>query len=220
MNLQQYKNNIKNKLLAGLNNQSMIDNKIKNDRKPMKSISTNDYSGGSLKSKGFVAKEHVLPSISFDPSYYGEDEDDKDLLENMYSKNNLNKLEDKIPKKTNKKITGGKINIGKDLHDIGTTFAKAGASVLGKEAGTSIVKGIKSFGSSVAEEAPIAGEEALAVAPEATLLAAGMNKKPKRNRTISEKEKKRHQLIRQLMQKHNINLSQASKFIKSKNIKY
>jgi hypothetical protein len=220
MNLQQYKNNIKNKLIAGLNQQSMIDNKIKNDRKPMKSISSNNYSGGSLKPNKFVAKEHVLTSLSFDPSYYGEDQHDKDLLENMYSKNNLNKLEDKTPRKTNKKITGGKLNIGKDLHDVGMSFAKAGASIIGKETGTAIVNGIKNFGNSVASEAPVIGTETAEVAPEAMLLAAGMNKKPKRNRTISEKEKKRHQLIRQLMQKHNINLSQASKFIKSKNIKY
>jgi hypothetical protein len=45
--------------------------------------------------------------------------------------------------------------------DVGTTFAKAGVTVLGKESGTSIViKGIKNFVSSVATaEAPIIGTE-------------------------------------------------------------
>lgn len=59
----------------------------------------------------------------------------------------------------------------------------------------------------LAEEAPL------------MMMAAGM-KKPKRTRQVSEKEKNRHALIRQLMNKHGCTLAEASKHIKEINLSY
>ena len=72
-----------------------------------------------------------------------------------------------------------------------------------------------------APELATAGEvagETVAENPELVLLAAGMKKK--RTRRVSEKEMNRHKLIRQLMDKYDISLCEASKIIKQKNLKY
>jgi hypothetical protein len=51
------------------------------------------------------------------------------------------------------------------------------------------------------------------------MLAAGM-KKVKKTRIVSEKEKRRHVLVKKIMQKQGVSLPEASNFIKSNNIKY
>jgi hypothetical protein len=45
-------------------------------------------------------------------------------------------------------------------------------------------------------------------------------RKPKRTRTVSEKEKRRHALVRKLMQQHGCSLAEASRHIKENNIQY
>jgi hypothetical protein len=77
-------------------------------------------------------------------------------------------------------------------------------------------------GKSMLSSAPVIGEEAgMAVAenPELLMLAAGM-KKVKKTRIVSEKEKRRHVLVKKIMQKQGVSLPEASNFIKSNNIKY
>jgi hypothetical protein len=51
------------------------------------------------------------------------------------------------------------------------------------------------------------------------MLAAGM-KKVKKTRIVSEKEKRRHVLVKKIMKKQGVSLPEASNFIKSNNIKY
>lgn len=136
-------------------------------------------------------------------------------------------------------ILGGKFNfiktfkkagngLAKDLKGVGKTVKdtamKTVGSLAGKEAGTAIYGQLKSMGSNLTSglkgmmtEAP----EMVAENPE-LLMAAGMKetKKPKRPRKVSEKEKNRHALVRQLMNKHGCSLAEASAHIKQQGLKY
>jgi xanthosine utilization system XapX-like protein len=123
-------------------------------------------------------------------------------------------------------IVGGKFNLGKSLKKVGKSVANgvkkvgsiaaspligATAGVVGKYAGEQLVNGLKSMGTNALAAALEIGETAL--------MAAGMNKQ-KKTRSLSQKEKNRHQLVKQLMAKHNISLPEASKMIKARNLKY
>lgn len=123
-------------------------------------------------------------------------------------------------------IQGGKIHFVKSMKkfgkDFGTSLKQAGI----KEATNAIAKeGVdfakKNIGSLISGAEAVL-PEALPIAEEAAplmLMAAGM-KKPKRTRKVSDKEKRRHELVRKLMNKHNCSLAEASSFIKENNIQY
>lgn len=140
-------------------------------------------------------------------------------------------------------VSGGKINVGKSLKHLGNsigkdlgkgakmfkdTAIKTGATMAGKEAGEYLYSGLKEAGKNMMNYAPEIAEEAgmtVAENPELLLAAAGMQKvkkekKEKRPRKVSDKEKRRHALVSKLMIKYNISLPEASKLIKSKNMQY
>jgi hypothetical protein len=137
-------------------------------------------------------------------------------------------------------IKGGKFNFVKSIKKAGKSFGndlgkgakivkdtaiKTGATMAGKDAGQYLYNGLNEAGKDVMNYAPEIAEDAgmtVAENPELLLMAAGMEKvkKEKRPCKISDKEKKRHALVKQLMSKHNISLPEASKLIKSKNIQY
>ena len=105
--------------------------------------------------------------------------------------------------------------------DFGTSLKKAGikeaTNAIAKEGVNFAKKNIGNLVSGAEEVLP----EALPVAEEAAplLLAAGMQK-PKRTRKVSDKEKRRHELVRKLMNKHGCSLAEASTHIKENNIQY
>lgn len=130
-------------------------------------------------------------------------------------------------------IVGGKIHfiksfkkigktIGKDATNLGNTIKKQTINTVGglagKEAGQAIYGQLKNVGSKLltgAETAaPFMEEGAIDAAP---LLLAG---RVKRTRNLSQKEKNRHKLIRQLMNRHNMSLAEASAHIKNNNLNY
>ena len=128
---------------------------------------------------------------------------------------------------------GGKFHFVKSMKHLGHSMKKTG-----QEFGTALKKaGINEASKVIAQEGVkfakdnigkmISGAEAIApealpVAEEAAplmLMAAGM-KKPKRTRTVSEKEKRRHALVWQLMQQHGCTLGEASRHIKEEGLSY
>ncbi len=133
---------------------------------------------------------------------------------------------------------GGRFNFIKSLENVGKTAVhdlsktastvkdvalKTGATLAGQQVGNYAYNSLKNVGKSLMSAAPEieSGLEASAPVLEETaplLLAAGI--RPRRTRNVSQKEKNRHALIRQLMHKHNCTLAQASKFIKQNNLQY
>jgi hypothetical protein len=122
-------------------------------------------------------------------------------------------------------IQGGKFHFMKSMkkfgNDFGTSLKNAGikeaTNAIAKEGVSFAKKNIGSLVSGAEQVLP----EALPIAEEAAplLLAAGM-KKPRRTRIVSDKEKCRHELVRKLMNKHGCSLSEASSYIKEKNLEY
>ena len=132
-----------------------------------------------------------------------------------------------------KEYDGGKFCFVKSMKHLGHSMKKTG-----QEFGTALKKaGINEASRAIAQEGVkfakdnigkmISGAEAIApealpVAEEAAplmLMAAG-KKKPKRTRTVSEKEKRRHALVWQLMQQHGCTLGEASRHIKEEGLSY
>jgi len=122
-------------------------------------------------------------------------------------------------------VQGGKIHFVKSMKKFGNEFGhalkKAGINEATKVIAQEGVKFAKNNIGNLINGAEEVLPEALPIAEEVAplALAAGM-KKPKRTRTVSDKEKRRHALIKHLMQKHNCSLAVASKHIKEKNIDY
>jgi hypothetical protein len=243
MDLKRYRKQIQNELLSNIQN-----NIIKNKAIQEGNYKPKIKGSGSLSGK-VLTNMDIQPSnygygklkplhLDFDNSIYNDSmvntegrlkqlkNKDAGKIRKM-NKNNLGLIDD------DNDITGGKINfvksfkkvgktLGKDAKNLGKTIKKQTINTVGglagKEAGQAIYSGLKNVGSKMmlgAEEAaPILEEGAIDAAP---LLLAG---KVKRTRKISQKEENRHKLIRQLMNKHNISLIEASKYIKSHNLKY
>ena len=101
--------------------------------------------------------------------------------------------------------------VGKFATDTGKEIGKAATSKVAKEVGSKLGE----IGIGALKTAVIASNPELAP----IVMAAGM-KKPKKKRVLSEKEKRRHALIRELMQEHGCSLAEASKHIKENNIDY
>jgi hypothetical protein len=122
-------------------------------------------------------------------------------------------------------VQGGKIHFMKSMKkfgkDFGTSLKKAGikeaTNAIAKEGVNFAKKNISSLINGAEEVLP----EALPIAEETSplLLAAG-EKKPRRTRKVSDKEKRRHELVRKLMKKHGCSLSEASSHIKENNLEY
>lgn len=123
-------------------------------------------------------------------------------------------------------VQGGKMHFVKSMKsfgkDFGTALKKAGINEASKVIAQEGVKFAKNNIGKLMTSAEEVLPEALPVAEEVApmaLMAAGM-KKPKRTRKVSDKEKRRHALVRQLMEKHQCTLAAASRHIKEKNLQY
>ena len=106
--------------------------------------------------------------------------------------------------------------IGKVATDTGKDIAKVATSKLAKEAGDQLTNMAISTAKGLVTVAPEVGEVALETAP--VLLAGDMKKQPKR--VLSDKQKRRNELIRKLMKQHGCTLGEASSHIKQNNIAY
>lgn len=114
----------------------------------------------------------------------------------------------------------------KDLSNTASTIKNVGlktvGTLAGKEIGTYAYNGLKDMGKSLMQAAPeietglVESAPALEEAAPLMLMAAGIRKPRKK----SEKEMRRHELIRLLMKKHGMTLAQASKTIKERNMEY
>lgn len=224
MDLKKYRENIRNELLQGVNQQAvkqtlmktgnytkkttkkhvdLVEDEIKRVRQPMKR-----------------AKPSAIIYNSDRNAHYTEGtsgSDDEASVESMPV------VGGKMPGIKSLKKLGSDIVSGSKsaANDLASGTKKVVIATAAKELGTNIYSGLKSGAQSLMSEAPIAAEEALPVAEEAAplLLAAGV-KKPRKKRVVSEKEQRRHALIRKLMQKHKCTLAEASNHIKKNNINY
>jgi hypothetical protein len=225
--IQKYRQMIGKKLIDQVDKQVAVDRKLIDRKKS--------------KDSDFAIKPNVKKIVA----QYNSDSDsdsDSDINLKAIAGGKFNfiksiKNASKEPKTVENVSKGGKIHIGKSLKNIGhsivkdvskgatiikDTAIKTGANMAGKEAGEYLYNGLKEAGKSMLSSAPVIGEEAgMAVAenPELLMLAAGMEK-VKKTRIVSEKEKRRHVLVKKIMKKQGVSLPEASNFIKSNNIKY
>jgi hypothetical protein len=235
MDLQKYREMIGKKLLDQIDRKIAVDKKIERGNV------------GHIKVKNPINNKVKVQSDSeIDLSSDSADSADSDSGSDSDSDMEGGKLDFvKSVKKAGKKMVkeeGGKFSfkkMGKSLKHVGNeigkdvkkgakmvkdTAVKTGAQMAGKEAGEYLYNGIKQAGKDFMQYAPEVAEDAgmtVAENPE-LLLAAGVEKekKPKRTRNVSDRERKRHAMVRKVMQKYGVSLPEASKMIKTKNIKY
>lgn len=213
MDLKKYRENIRNELLQGVNQQAVKQTLMK----------TGNYAKKTTKKHVDLVEDEIKrvrqPMKRAKPSaiIYNSDSDGETSVESMPV------IGGKMPGIKSLKKLGSDIVKGSKsaANDLASGTKKVVIATAAKELGTNIYSGLKSGAQSLMSEAPIAAEEALPVAEAAAplLLAAGV-KKPRKKRVVSEKEQRRHALIRKLMQKHNCSLAEASNHIKKNNINY
>tara|TARA_B100002003_G_scaffold177284_1_gene165189 strand:- start:286 stop:867 length:582 start_codon:yes stop_codon:yes gene_type:complete len=172
-----------------------------------------------------IAKEHKIATGTYTTKHIAQYED---VAKHIQPKK-------KTTKKTKKKILppplneddneleeqGGKVHFLKHMKGFGKSVAKFGKKA-GKAISNEVIKqGSQQLGKMALEGAkdfmtyaPVVAEEGAPL-----LLAAGM-KKPKRKRLLSDKEKRRHILVRKIMNEHGCSLPEASKYIKQHNLTY
>lgn len=245
MDLQTYQKNIKNKLMKGLEKKIKIDRKLEDGvatvRLP-KNIPSEDkfskmFKGKNIENKMRKMIKSKVPKIDFGGTPVTVDYDF-----GMENQKSVPKITSRKPSKqyyaepssdtdedededSDMEVTGGKFNFIKSMKHLGRDIAhsvrKAGIQKIGKEIADVGVNQLKKIGTnllSTAETvAPEVAEEGAEVAPLA--VAAGM-KKPRKKRVASQKEKNRHELIRQLMKEYGCTLPEASRYIKENNLRY
>ena len=244
MDIRQYKSQIKSKLMDGLNKQAKLSNQMRTGELPRRK-EPESYDPQELiqkyndKCKDYdmlVRKfqKHKIPVVNMNGGdIYDTDSDDgydnnsdfeggkfkmSKAVKKMMTKKTIAKID-------NSTVEGGKFHFAKSMKrfgkDMGTAVKKAGinqvANDVAKEGWKAIKSNASSFMKGAEELAPVIGEEALETAP--LLLAAGI-KKPRKKREISQKERNRHALIRELMEENDCSLAQASKYIKANKIEY
>lgn len=224
MSLAEYRKHIQNQILSDYKTQAKKERLIKTGNYKNKKL----VGGGSLSGKvlsnndiypsygGAVGVPSKFPSNSND--YYYDTDSDSDLDSDSDSD-------------SDNKLSGGKINfikslkkvgntIGNDLKQTGQTVGKAVVKEVSKKGMQQLSQGIQKYGSQALKQAgqyaSQFGAEAIPMAEEEApmLLAAGV-KKP---RKMSEKQLKRHALIRKLMKKHGMTMIEANKAIKEHNL--
>lgn len=228
MNLKEYQQNLKNALLKNSYNKVQVDNKV-------------IKGGGS-----FVNQKPLFDTGIIGPSSYGEDVRQFQHLYNSVIRPKTREVfkqpitTGRKPRKTklspkplypdsdsdddsdnddnnNVLVQGGKMNFIKSLKGIGNTVGKVVLSESLKPVGRAIGDSIVSSGKALFNPATMAtvGEGALEEAP-LVLAAAGVKKK----RQVSEKTKRRHELIKKLMKQHHCSLADANSYISKHNLKY
>jgi hypothetical protein len=177
-------------------------------------VTTGVASGGGMDHE---VGDHEV--ISDDPTDVGGSFNGKKIVRRTMKK--ANALMKKMEDQSEDVVEGGKFHFMKSMKhlgkDLGTAVKKAGIGAVSKEIATTGVKYAKDNIGKLMSGAEEMLPEALPVAEEAAplmLMAAGMQKKPKRTRKISQKEANRHALIRKLMKQHKCTLAEASQHIK------
>lgn len=117
-----------------------------------------------------------------------------------------------------------KVAHSKEMKAVGK-FALDTGKEIGQAATSEVVKqGSKALGDFAVNSAKTFLAEAPGMAMEAAplmLMAAGIpDKKPRKKRVVSDKEKRRHALVRELMNEHKCKLCEANAYIKQNNIDY
>lgn len=192
----------------------------------------NQFKGPMISMPGHITTGHDCGG-----SMYESDEDYEPYGSDNYTDVGGSFVGKNVVRKTMKKakavaedaedeVHGGKFNFVKSMKHFGKDFGhamkKAGINEATKVIAQEGVKFAKNNIGKLVQGAEEVLPEALPVAEEVgpmALLAAGM-KKPKRTRKVSDKEKRRHALVRKLMQEHHCSLAEASKYIKEENIEY
>jgi hypothetical protein len=234
MDLKQYKLKIKNQLLQDLNNQAHV-SKIKE--------TTGKYiSGGGALPDNKVHAEHVYLGNNYGvgktPKHVVNKINNiyKDIPDNNKSYNIQTPLKQvqrltkqskvnmangyaeeggyiphNIESVNHDEFNGGKFNFLKSFKKVGDGVKTMATIAKGAK---DIYNVGKSIASTMKTVEPMA-EEAMPLAE----VAAGM-KKPRKKRQVSEKETRRHNLIKKLMKEHGLTLAEASKHIKQNNLSY
>jgi hypothetical protein len=122
-------------------------------------------------------------------------------------------------------VGGAQAKKAKSYEKLGKKYAKeimgAESDIVGGGFWGDFQRGFNSVVKPVAKAvkivAPIIPHPAGQVAP-AVLSAVGLGKKPKKTRTLSEKQRKRNALVSKLMKQEGMTLPQASKHIKANNL--
>lgn len=235
MDLKSYRMKIRSQLLDNINSQLEHNNAIK--------------SGGSfrpLSRKHISQVEQELKNV-FRPRQKKITK--KVFMEDLNSDNESDESEPTMKAGKMHWTEGGKIHIAKSLKSLGNIGNKAlkkignnvdnAISTTGKNIAKGAQKEVQQAAQGVAKDAfntlKTGAKDFMKAAPEIEsgleasapeleeaaplLLAAGV-KKPRKKRQVSEKEKRRHELIRKIMKKHGYTLAEASKAIKQHNIDY
>jgi hypothetical protein len=206
MELQRYKEQIRNELLSGVKKSIKKDNmlaggELRSERRPMPRKKVMDSPGLCQRCLRRLDKQSV-PIQNMGGDISDESDSDEEEGGKIHFMKSFKKLGDTV------KHTGS---------EIAETAKKAGLNAVAKEVAnqaTSAVKTVAKNAMTYAPEIELGAEESAPL-----LLAAGL-KRPRKRREISQKEKSRHALIRSLMNKHGISLAEASKHIKQNNLKY
>ena len=200
MDLKQYKEMIKNQILDDVRKQIAKEHKIATGTYNTKHIASyEDIAKHIPKKMTKKTTKKTTKKVAITPPYEEDNDEDDDQLEEQ----------------------GGKIHFLKHMKGFGRSVAK-----FGKKAGKAISNEVIKQGSQqLGKYALEAGKDFLTYAPEiaeegAPLLLAGGMKKPKRTRVLSDKEKRRHALVRKVMNEHGYSLPEASKYIKQHNLNY
>jgi len=244
MDLKQYKTKIKNQLLSGLQAQAQKEKAIEEGdyvaqggamHVPHYKIPKGDYDEllrrmSAFKGPTISMPGHITTGHDCGGTMYESDSDDStDVGGSFVGKNIVRKTMKKAKSVANigdDEVNGGKIHFVKSMKNFGKDFGhamkKAGINEATKVIAQEGVKFAKNNIGNLINGAEEVLPEALPFAEEVgpmALLAAGM-KKPKRSRKVSDKERRRHELVRHLMQKHGCSLAEASRHIKENNIEY
>jgi hypothetical protein len=200
--LKRYKKQIKDELMNGLHNQADIQRRVE--------------SGGAIPRTKAVKKvrkgicsmcQRLCPSCSGG----GHDSDNDSDGGNEIIGGNRHAGLVKTFKKMGHSISHNKLvkGVGKELLHTGKAVGTAVVNEAKKEGTKYALNGLKDLA--------LGATETVATNPELLLLAAGV-KKPKQKRAPSEKQKRRHSLIRELMKEHHCSLAEASSHIKQHNL--
>ena len=203
--LKRYKKQIKDELMNGLHTQMHSQNKVQGGG-PGPGI---PGIGGAKKTKK-IRKGVCSMCQQLCPSCNGNHDSDSDDSNNEI-------------------IGGGGKGFVRSMKKLGHSIshnkivkgAVKGVVKTGKKVGTAVVNEAKKEGTKYVvnglKDMAMGATTAVAANPELLLLAAGM-KKPKQKRVLSEKQKRRHELIRELMKENHCSLAEASSYIKQHNL--
>lgn len=234
--MKQYKTKIKNQLLSGVQAQSRREKAMEEGdyvaqggamHVPHYKIPKGDYDellrimssfkGPTISMPGHITTGHDCGGTMYESER--DSDDSTDVGGSFVGKNIVRKTMKKAKSVANiadDEVNGGKMHFVKSMKNFGKDFGhamkKAGINEATKVIAQEGVKFAKNNIGKLVNGAEEVLPEALPVAEEVgpmALMAAGM-KKPKRSRKVSDKERRRHELVRHLMQKHGCSLAEEN----------